>query len=179
MSQDIQFKIIGANRLRKRLDLHKLALKPLRDYYTGTAIVVQRRARQAAPKDTMNLRSAIKFKPLGTRGRLPAGITVFVDKGKAPYAKYVHGYMHENFRQSKPYDRTKPHFPPISAIEGWAQRKGLNPWAVAIGIAKKGTPIVPFLKIGFNKSRESRNLLLAKASKDITKQWKKSRRSLK
>lgn len=34
---------------------------------------------------------------------------------------------------------TKPHFPPISAIQGWADRHGIPAWAVAMSIAKKGT----------------------------------------
>ena len=36
-------------------------------------------------------------------------------------------------------DGTKPHMPPISAIEGWCKRKGLEPWAVAMNIKKYGT----------------------------------------
>ncbi len=34
---------------------------------------------------------------------------------------------------------TKPHFPPISSIEGWAKRKGINPWALAKKIERYGT----------------------------------------
>lgn len=49
----------------------------------------------------------------------------------APYSSYVH-------------DGTKPHFPPISAIEGWANRHGIEPFLVARAISKKGTKAVPF-----------------------------------
>ena len=86
--------------------------------------------------------------------------------------------MHENFRQSKPWSRSKPHFPPVQALVGWSRRKGLNPYLVASSIAKKGTPIVPFLKIGYNKTRAKRRALLAITSKDIERQWKQSRKKL-
>ena len=42
-------------------------------------------------------------------------------------------------------DGTKPHMPPISAIEGWARRKGINPWAVAYSIKTYGTEAQPFM----------------------------------
>lgn len=42
-------------------------------------------------------------------------------------------------------DGTRPHRPPISAIEGWAKRKGINPWAVAHSIATYGTEAQPFM----------------------------------
>lgn len=34
---------------------------------------------------------------------------------------------------------TKPHFPPISALQGWADRHGIPVWAVARKIARDGT----------------------------------------
>jgi len=39
---------------------------------------------------------------------------------------------------------TKPHFPPIKAITKWAERKGLNPFAVQQSIGKKGTKPQPW-----------------------------------
>jgi len=40
---------------------------------------------------------------------------------------------------------TKPHMPPVSSIEKWAEAKGLNAWAVAINISKYGTKAHPFV----------------------------------
>lgn len=172
-SQETSFRLIGANQLRKRLDLRNLTLKPLRTYYNATGKVVEKQAKKEAPKDTKKLQQGIRAISLGTRGRIPAGVKV---ESTAPYSSFVHGYMHENFRQRKPFDRTKPHFPPVKALEGWSQRKGLNPYLVARAIAKKGTPIVPFLKMGYNNSRQQRRLLLAVAHKDIERQYKKGRK---
>ena len=174
-SQETSFKLIGATQLRKRLELRNLTLKPLRVYYNATGKVVAKQARKEAPKDTERLRAGIKPISLGTRGRIPAGVKI---ESTAPYSSYVHGYMDRNFRQTPPFDRTKPHFPPVSALVGWSQRKGLNPYVVALSIAKKGTPIVPFLKMGYNKSRQQRRLLLAMAHKDIERQYKKGRKKV-
>lgn len=41
---------------------------------------------------------------------------------------------------------TKPHMPPISAIEGWSKRKGINPWALAKSIDKYGTRAQNFMQ---------------------------------
>ena len=38
---------------------------------------------------------------------------------------------------------TRPHFPPVAALERWAKQKGLNPWVVAKSIAQKGTEAHP------------------------------------
>jgi hypothetical protein len=46
---------------------------------------------------------------------------------------------------------TRPHFVSASAISLWASRRGLNPYAVAKSIQKKGTKANPF----FKKSAES------------------------
>lgn len=61
-------------------------------------------------------------------------------KALAPYAAYVHF-------------GTRPHMPPVSAIEPWAKKHGLNPWAVAKSIAKKGTKANPFLQRAVDKTQ--------------------------
>lgn len=41
---------------------------------------------------------------------------------------------------------TRPHFPPINAIEKWANDHGINPYVLAKSISKKGTKANPFVK---------------------------------
>jgi hypothetical protein len=44
---------------------------------------------------------------------------------------------------------TKPHFVPVAnnpMFRLWAERRGLNPWAVSKSISKKGTRAKPFFK---------------------------------
>ncbi|EKD89640.1 MAG: hypothetical protein ACD_33C00022G0001 [uncultured bacterium] len=40
---------------------------------------------------------------------------------------------------------TRPHMPPVDKIKKWAASKGINVWALAKSIAKKGTKAYPFL----------------------------------
>ena len=173
---DCDVKIIGATQLKKRLDSANLLKTPLRTYFNSTGAVVVKEAKKHVPKDTGKLKDSIVFNPIAQRGRLPAGIKI---QAEAKYASYVHGFMNGKFRQSKPWSRTKPHWPPVSALVGWSKRKGLNPYAVAAGIAKKGTPIIPFLKIGYNKTRIKRKALLAITAKEVEKKWIESRKKVK
>lgn len=52
---------------------------------------------------------------------------------QAPYGPHVeHG--------------TKPHFPPLDALERWAKRHGFDSaWPIAKAISEKGTPARPYL----------------------------------
>ena len=54
----------------------------------------------------------------------------------------------------------------------------MNPYAVALSIAEKGTPIVPFLKMGYRDSAPERKVLLSLAGKQIERQFKKGRKKL-
>lgn len=47
---------------------------------------------------------------------------------------------------------TKPHAVSAGALSGWAKRKGLNPYAVAKSIEKKGTKAQPYLIPGLKNA---------------------------
>ena len=49
---------------------------------------------------------------------------------------------------------TRPHFPPVDALTNWANRKGINPYALAFSISKKGTKAHPYFKPGIEKSKD-------------------------
>ena len=87
-----------------------------------TLIAVQRYAIIGAPVDTGRLRASWRLSVQMLRGELTntANYAIFVAKG------------------------TKPHWPPIKAIEKWANRKGIPPFLVARAIATKGTKANPF-----------------------------------
>lgn len=41
---------------------------------------------------------------------------------------------------------TKPHFPPLDALEGWARRHGIDSaWPIAKAISERGLPAKPYL----------------------------------
>jgi HK97 gp10 family phage protein len=49
---------------------------------------------------------------------------------------------------------TRPHFPPVDALKRWAEKRGMNPWAVALAISRKGTKPRPYLIPSFEKHRD-------------------------
>lgn len=61
-------------------------------------------------------------------------------ENKAPYAMYVH-------------EGTQPHYVPISAIQGWADRHGIPAFLVQRSIKQKGTKAQPFFKDSIEASQ--------------------------
>jgi hypothetical protein len=72
------------------------------------------------PVDSGDLKNSMKMEI--NKERNVYTLSIFMDR----YGEYV------NYG-------TKPHMPPVKAIESWAERKGINPWAVAMNIKKYGT----------------------------------------
>lgn len=95
---------------------------------------IQKAARKLAPFDTNAMRLSIE----SSISKEIGGIAVEVGPTQ-PYGKYVE------------YG-TRPHPVPVAAIAGWAKRKGLNPYAVAKSIAKKGTKAHPFMAPALQES---------------------------
>ena len=83
------------------------------------------------PVDTGLLRSDIQ-----SEAREDAGDVIGVLGTNKAYAKPVE-YGTGVFSEAPDSKRT-PYFPPPSALAGWANRYGLNPYAVAWSIFKKG-----------------------------------------
>lgn len=46
---------------------------------------------------------------------------------------------------------TRPHYPPVHAIEDWARQKGINPYALQHSIGRKGTKAHPYLERTFDQ----------------------------
>ncbi len=74
-----------------------------------------------APKDTGDLREGITFKTYERKGATELRIT-----SKQFYTVFV-------------LRGTKPHSAPVSALQGWADRHGIDVWAVWGSIKKHGT----------------------------------------
>ena len=69
----------------------------------------------------------------------------------------------------------------MSLVKG---KKGLimgvaNERSIAWGISQKGTPIVPFLKMGYQNAKPVIEIALQVCANRIEKEWKKSRPALK
>lgn len=74
----------------------------------------------------------------------------------APYAIFVH-------------EGTRPHFPPIEAIEPWASRHGIPAFLVARSIARKGTQGVPFFQMAIEDTQGEIDAYFSLALSNITK----------
>lgn len=89
--------------------------------------------------------------PFGVSGRLRDDWKIengrFEGKlqSNVPYATAVH-------------EGTMPHFVSGETLAPWAKKKGLNPWAVANSIKKKGTKANPFFKKAIDQTESAINL---------------------
>ena len=101
---------------------------------TKSAIMVQGDARILVPVDTGRLRNSIAYEVQPTGD----GVVAKVGTGVV-YARYVE-------------EGTAPHFPPVSAVAGWANRHGIEPFLVARAIARHGTKARPYLKPALQKN---------------------------
>lgn len=169
MSFDIQ----GGRNLAKRLELNALAGVALRNFFSSYGQLIVTTAKQEAPRFSGNLRGSLTFKQVRGVGGLPEGIDVF---SRSDYALYVHGYYDEKHKLSKPWSRTKPHWPPAKALQGWADAKGIPVYLVQKAIAEKGTPIIPFFKIAIKKNEVQKKLLLKGTGLKIEATWRAGRK---
>lgn len=94
---------------------------------------------RATPVDTGHLRRSHAQQPTSYSGGAATG-----GWGNAvPYAVYVE-------------EGTRPHYPPLNALWGWAKRKGgLDPFALQQSIGMWGTEAQPFMQPGY-EAAESR-----------------------
>ncbi len=168
----------GLDKLKDRVKLENLSSAPLRTFYRNYGQIVSKEAKDIVPEDTGALKRSIRVKQIQSLGRLPNGITIRAFSPKAPY---VHGDPKKlpglKTAEAGQY-RTKPHFPPLKALSKWGPIKAKPEilWPVALSIAKKGTPLVPFLFIAERNTKIERKALLSIASKSIEKEYAKSKR---
>ena len=64
---------------------------------------------------------------------------------------------------------TKPHFPPMEALEAWARHHGFeSPWPICKAIAKRGLPARPYLTSAYD---DHAGELLIRLEKVMGKKW--------
>lgn len=136
------------NDFAKRLDLE--GKKETRKFITlalkNSAIIVHHKESKEAPR--------------GATGKLARSIREIVTElaaiiGPDPSVKYAI-YVEKG---------TKPHMPPVDAISAWAEKKGINPWALAISIKNKGTSSNPFVKRTYEGTKKEVELEFERTTK--------------
>jgi len=101
---------------------------------TRSAIIMQRLARQESPTDMGRLRNSITIKQM-------MGYSTAVTP-KADYALAVH-------------EGSRPHWPPIRSLEGWARRHGFeSAYPIARAISKRGTKPNRFMDRAVDKGKD-------------------------
>ena len=130
----IKVRISGVKETIAKMDAYgNRKEQAIKNIVKESALNIEATAKKRAPVDTGRLRSSINsnFTNDGYTAEVIAATF---------YAIYVE------------YG-TSPHFPPVAALRGWAKRHGANPWAVARGIARRGTPAQPFLYPSFMQEK--------------------------
>lgn len=139
--------INGLARLQHQMEKYPSISEPHINKAIGRSLVrILGQEKQQAPVDTGNLRDNWKI----DIGRFEGSLV-----SNAPYSAAVHG-------------GSRPHMPPVDAITRWAQKRGLNPWAVAKSIAKKGTKANPFLQRAVTIEKDNVNREFKVALDSIT-----------
>jgi hypothetical protein len=63
---------------------------------------------------------------------------------------------------------SRPHYPPVAALTGWARRHGMSPYAVQRAIGRRGTRARPFLAPAFTRNAARIVALFARAGARVT-----------
>lgn len=133
MSDVLSVKIKGIDKLQAAFKKSPKLVKDTLDPAIKKALIaIQAKSTPHIPTDRGFLRNS---------NRIAMSILRGVLDNSSPYSTFVH-------------EGTKPHFPPISAVEGWSKRHGISPFLVARAIAQRGTKGVPFYDKGINDAKQ-------------------------
>jgi HK97 gp10 family phage protein len=134
---DVKLEIKGMQELQRKAEqtMRDLHGAPMLQAMRDATLIVTRGGKINAPVDT---------------GRLRASITPEVRSAGADML----GVVGSNVVYA-PYQElgTRPHFPPIAALQVWARRHGISAFLVARAISVRGTPAKHFLKNAFDEAK--------------------------
>jgi HK97 gp10 family phage protein len=132
----LTFRVLGLDRFQKGLQsAAKATPVEMRAAMTEATLTVESTARSLAPRDTGRLQGSIS-------SRITGGGTSLVGE-IGPSVRY--GLFVER--------GTRPHWPPVAAVSGWARRRGIPPFLVARSIARKGTRAQPYMEPALERNR--------------------------
>ena len=147
-------RIEGMERVRRFLSDPKVVKGPLRRFLETSAQQVEKRAKEKVVSDRGRLRGSI------TRNIEPMRAVVGSNLVYAPFVEFG----------------TRPHWPPLKALQPWARRHGFPPgnrgaFLVARKIAQKGTDPQPYLLPAFNESKGDIERNLQNMADEIGRKW--------
>jgi len=139
----MEIKITGLNKFIKRIDPERFSQIKNKALFIWSEIL-KWKLQEATPVDTSILRQSYRIQEKNNK------VVVYNTK---KYWLYIH-------------DGTKPHWTSVKNVRKWAQRHGVNPYAVQRAIARKGTKWKKWIPKVLNKSWKA---ILNKIEKFISK----------
>lgn len=136
MADGIKVEIHGISEAVKIFgDLNDSTLKEIKDQVARSGLIIETDAKRKAPSDTGRLRGSIQTE-IKNKGFTAE---IFSDVNYASYVEYG----------------TRSHFPPSSALKGWARRHNMPgmEFLIARSISRNGTKARPFLIPAFEKEK--------------------------
>lgn len=139
--------------------------QPARNFLGRVGVQGQNFARLKAPRDSGGLANAISY--IVDSASFPQWVKIGASRRNAKPMEYGTGLLSD-----APDSKHKRHFPPPDALRGWAEARGRNPWAVAIGIFQRGGLAKrPYLRPAFEQLRSVIPGLLDRMGREIEAQF--------
>lgn len=152
---EITVQVTGLDELIRKVKDPELLGTPLRGFFTQSTLTLQADAQKLTPVDT---------------GRLRASETTLIDSAPIPlWGEVGTNVIYAPFVE----DNTRPHFPPTLALQGWANRHGINVFVLARAISRRGTRGKHMFMQSFNKNKETVLSYLKDAARDIETIWER------
>ena len=152
----VNIRIEGLDEVQERLAYDSLVAPAVERMLRRAALTIEGEAKGLAPVDT---------------GRLRASITSVVEPDRAVIAPAVFYGAHVEFG-------TRPHWPPLAALQPWASRHGFpagSPGAflVARAIARHGTRPQPYMQPAAEASVDEITGFAEDAAREIQEGWER------
>ena len=153
---DLEWKFEGSEKLAKAFNDPDIVAGPVKTFLHKATLTVVRAAKEKAPVDTGRLRASITAEYQRLSATIGPSVTygVFVEYG------------------------TRPHWPPLAALQPWAQRHGFpagmrGAFLVARAIARRGTRAQPYMTPALEESKGDIDGFLTEMKTDIETRWHK------
>ena len=150
----LTMRVEGMERLQKHLADPALLKGPIHEFLQKAGFLVEGRAKEKAPVDTGRLRASISSRAEETKAVIGSPVQY------APWVEFG----------------SRPHFPPVSALETWARRHGFGKggaFLIARAISRRGGKAQPYLVPALLESKGDIEGLLRETANEIEKNWGK------
>ena len=136
---DVDVEVKGLIELQKKMDqmVKDVHGEPILNAMRDSTLQLQRDARIFAPVNIGRLQSSIVPAIRATPDTVEGVVGTDVDY--APYMEFG----------------TRPHFPPIAALQVWADRHGVSAFLVARAIARRGLAPRRYMQRSFEKNKSA------------------------